>query len=104
MAILMPARTGLEHYEDALADAGIPYRHEGSRDFYQRQEVRDLIWVLAAIDDPTDRLALVARAALERVRDRRREPRPPPRRGRLAVLPLHDAGPDRGGQRRARAS
>ena len=59
MAILMPARTGLEHYEDALADAGIPYRHEGSRDFYQRQEVRDLIWVLAAIDDPTDRLALV---------------------------------------------
>ena len=60
MAILMPARTGLGHYEDALADAGIPYRHEGSRDFYQRQEVRDLIWVLAAIDDPTDRLALVA--------------------------------------------
>ena len=55
----MPARTGIERYEDALADAGIPYRHEGSRDFYQRQEVRDLIWVLAAIDDPTDRLALV---------------------------------------------
>ena len=59
MAILMPARTGIELYEDALADAGIPYRHEGSRDFYQRQEVRDLIWVLGAIDDPTDRLALV---------------------------------------------
>ena len=59
MAILMPARTGLEHYEDALAAAGIPYRHEGSRDFFQRDEVRDLIWVLAAIDDPTDRVALV---------------------------------------------
>ena len=59
MAILMPARTGIERYEDALASSGIPYRHEGSRDFYQRQEVRDLIWVLAAIDDPTDRLALV---------------------------------------------
>jgi ATP-dependent helicase/nuclease subunit A len=59
MAILMPARTGIERYEDALAGAGIPYRHEGSRDFYQRQEVRDLIWVLAAIDDPTDRLALI---------------------------------------------
>ena len=39
--------------------AGIPYRHEGSRDFFQRDEVRDLIWVLAAIDDPTDRVALV---------------------------------------------
>ena len=59
MAILMPARTGLELYEDALAGAGIPYRHEGSRDFFQRDEVRDLIWVLAAIDDPTDRIALV---------------------------------------------
>jgi ATP-dependent helicase/nuclease subunit A len=59
MAILMPARTGIGNYEDALAGAGIPYRHEGARDFYQRQEVRDLIWVLAAIDDPTDRLALV---------------------------------------------
>jgi ATP-dependent helicase/nuclease subunit A len=59
MAILLPARTGLEHYEEALANAGIPYRHEGSRDFFQRDEVRDLIWVLSAIDDPTDRVALV---------------------------------------------
>ena len=59
MAVLMPARTGIELYEDALAEAGVPYRHEGSRDFYQRQEVRDLIWVLAAVDDPTDRLALL---------------------------------------------
>ena len=59
MAILMPARTGIESYEQALADVAIPYRHEGARDFYERQEVCDLIWVLAAIDDPTDRLALV---------------------------------------------
>ena len=59
MAILMPARTGIEHYEQAFAEAGIPYRHEGAKDFFQRDEVRDLIWVLSAIDDPTDRLALV---------------------------------------------
>jgi ATP-dependent helicase/nuclease subunit A len=59
MAILVPTRTGIEYYEQALASAGIPYRHEGSRDFFQRDEVRDLIWVLSAIDDPTDRLALV---------------------------------------------
>jgi len=59
MAILVPTRTGIEYHEQALASAGIPYRHEGSRDFFQREEVRDLIWVLAAIDDPTDRLALV---------------------------------------------
>ncbi|HLH66616.1 MAG TPA: UvrD-helicase domain-containing protein [Solirubrobacteraceae bacterium] len=59
MAILVPTRTGIEYCEQALASAGIPYRHEGSRDFFQRDEVRDLIWVLSAIDDPTDRLALV---------------------------------------------
>ncbi len=59
MAILLPARTGLELYEQALAQAGIPYRHEGARDFFQRDEVRDLVWVLATIDDPTDRVALV---------------------------------------------
>jgi ATP-dependent helicase/nuclease subunit A len=59
MAILLPARTGLDHYEQALADAGIPYRHEGARDFFRRDEVRDLIAVLCAVDDPTDRLALI---------------------------------------------
>ena len=59
MAILLPARTGLELYEQALAQAAIPYRHEGARDFFQRDEVRDLVWVLATIDDPTDRVALI---------------------------------------------
>ena len=59
MAILLPTRTEIEYYEQALASAGIPYRHEGSRDFFERDEVRDLIWVLSAIDDPTDRLALI---------------------------------------------
>jgi ATP-dependent helicase/nuclease subunit A len=59
MAILLPSRTGLDHYLDALAQAGVPYRHEGARDFFQREEVRDLVWVLSAIDDPTDRVALV---------------------------------------------
>ncbi len=59
MAILVPARTGIEHYEQQLASAGIPYRHEGSRDFFERDEVRDLIWVMAAVDDPTDRVALI---------------------------------------------
>jgi ATP-dependent helicase/nuclease subunit A len=59
MAILLPARTGLELYETALAEAGIPYRHEGARDFFERDEVRDLVWVLSAIDDPTDRVALI---------------------------------------------
>jgi ATP-dependent exoDNAse (exonuclease V) beta subunit len=59
MAILLPARTGLDIYDGALATAAIPYRHEGARDFFRRDEVRDLILVLSAIDDPTDRLSLV---------------------------------------------
>ena len=98
----MPARTGLGHYEDALADAGIPYRHEGSRDFYQRQEVRDLIWVLAAIDDPTDRLALVGalRSSAFAIDDESLV-RHRAEAGSLSYRST-TAGPDRGGQRRAR--
>lgn len=59
MAILLPRRTGLEAYEEALAEIGIPYRHEGSRDYFQRDEVRDLIFLLRAIDDPRDRISLI---------------------------------------------
>lgn len=60
IAILVPSRTGIEIYEEALAEAGIPYRHEGGRSFFQRQEVRELINCLRAIDDPGDRLSMVA--------------------------------------------
>ena len=59
VAILLPTRTGLDTYEEALALAGVPYRHEGSRDYFRRQEVRDLIALLRAIDDPSDRLSLI---------------------------------------------
>ena len=38
----------------------IPYRVEGGRSFFARQEVRDLSSVLAAIDDPQDQVSLVA--------------------------------------------
>ncbi len=60
VAILLPSRTGIEHYERALAARDIPFRHEGGRSFFDRQEVRELISCLRAIDDPTDRLSLVA--------------------------------------------
>src|SRR5205814_950367 len=59
IAILLPRRTGLEAYEAALADLGVPYRHEGSRDYFQRDEVRDLIFLLRAIDDPRDSLSVI---------------------------------------------
>ena len=60
VAILFPARTGQELFEEALRRSEIPYRVEGGRSFFARQEVRDLSAVLAAIDDPLDQISLVA--------------------------------------------
>ncbi len=60
VVILIPRRTELEFYEEALASAGVPYRHEGGRAFYLRQEMRELVAVLRAIDDPSDAVAAVA--------------------------------------------
>ncbi len=59
VAILMPARTDVQHYTDALAAADIPHRLDGSRTFYVRQEVRDVIACLRAIDDPLDHVSLI---------------------------------------------
>ena len=60
IAVLLPARTRVELLEAALQDHGVPYRLEGGRGFYSRQEVRDLISLLEAIDDPGDAIAIVA--------------------------------------------
>ena len=59
ICILLPARTSLGHLEDALDAAGIPYRAETSSLVYSTREIRDLLVVLQAVDDPTDELALV---------------------------------------------
>jgi len=60
VVVIIPGRAGLEIYEDAFARAGVPYRHEGGRTFFQRQEVRELIAILRAIDDPGDGVATIA--------------------------------------------
>ena len=60
IAVLFPTTNGLDLYEEAFAAAGVPYRFEGGRLFYQRQEVRDLTHCVAAVDDPTDAIAVVA--------------------------------------------
>jgi ATP-dependent exoDNAse (exonuclease V) beta subunit len=60
LCILLPARTSLGHLEDALTAAGIPYRAETSSLVYSTREIRDLLVVLQAVDDPTDELALVS--------------------------------------------
>jgi ATP-dependent helicase/nuclease subunit A len=60
ITVIVPTRTMLQIYEDELARARVPYRHEGGRTFFQRQEVRELVAVLRAIDDPADGVAAVA--------------------------------------------
>ncbi len=60
IAILMPTRTALPPIEQALEEAGIPYRVESRSLVYNTQEVRDLLTILRSLDDPTDEVALVA--------------------------------------------
>jgi ATP-dependent helicase/nuclease subunit A len=60
VAVLFRALTGLDSFEDAFRDAGVPYRIEGGKYYFQRREVQGLLSVLRAIDSPNDREALVA--------------------------------------------
>ncbi|MGH9279271.1 MAG: UvrD-helicase domain-containing protein [Acidimicrobiales bacterium] len=60
IAILLPARTSLRQLEQALESAGVPYRAETSSLVYGTGEVRDLLMVARAVEDPTDSLAAVA--------------------------------------------
>ena len=60
IAVLIPTRTVLPQIEEALEEARIPYRVESQSLVYDTQEVRDLLSVLRAIDDPTDEVALIA--------------------------------------------
>jgi len=60
VALLFARTSGIEHYEDALRTARLPFRQEGGKLFFQRQEIRDVLHALAAIDDPGDELAVVA--------------------------------------------
>jgi len=60
ICILLPARTSLGYLEQALAEAGVPYRAESSSLVYSSREVRDLLMTLRAIDDSSNSLALVS--------------------------------------------
>ncbi len=60
VAILLPTRTALGHIERALDGAGVPYRIESRSLVWATDIVRDLLAVLAAIDDPSDDVAVVA--------------------------------------------
>ncbi len=60
VAVLLPARTSLPALERALEQDAIPYRAETSSLVYGTGEIRDLLMVARAVEDPTDSLAVVS--------------------------------------------
>jgi ATP-dependent helicase/nuclease subunit A len=60
ITILAPSRTSIGGLEQALSEAGIPYRTEAATFVYSASEVRELLLCAKAVDDPTDQLAVVA--------------------------------------------
>ena len=60
ICILMPRRAGFDALEIAFEEAGIPFRLESASLIYNTQEARDLLNCLAAIDDPTNPVAVAA--------------------------------------------
>lgn len=57
--ILYSAGTGIKFYTDALERYNIPYNLEASGNFYETQEIIDILNVLKVIYDPCDKLALL---------------------------------------------
>ncbi|MGH9299483.1 MAG: UvrD-helicase domain-containing protein, partial [Acidimicrobiales bacterium] len=60
VAILVPRRTGLAELESALDGHGIGYRVESTSLIFKSQEVRDVLALARAIDEPGDHAAVVA--------------------------------------------
>jgi ATP-dependent helicase/nuclease subunit A len=60
IAILMRTYTPLNLLEEALRSYEVDYRVVGGKYFYKRQEVQQLLAVLQAVDNPNDKVALVA--------------------------------------------
>ena len=58
--VLARRLTYTHHLEHALEEAGLRIVSEGGKSFFDRLEVHELLGVLGAVDDPADRVALVA--------------------------------------------
>ena len=54
IAVLYRTTIGLETLEEALREAGVPYRVDGGKTYFQRREVDDALLCLRAVDDPSD--------------------------------------------------
>ncbi|MCF6094727.1 UvrD-helicase domain-containing protein [Microaerobacter geothermalis] len=59
IAILLSARTHMHVYEQALYEQGIPYVVVGGRQFYQKQEILDVLNLLKLIQNSEDEIALL---------------------------------------------
>lgn len=59
ITILYPVSKSMNIYTDALARFNIPYNLESSGNFYESQEIIDIINILKVIYDPQDKLALI---------------------------------------------
>ena len=60
MAVLFCTTTAQEIFLDALRRYEVPYRVIGGKDFYVRQEIQTLASLLCYLDNPADKLSLVA--------------------------------------------
>ncbi|HVQ28516.1 MAG TPA: UvrD-helicase domain-containing protein, partial [Vicinamibacteria bacterium] len=58
--VLVRRLTHVRLLEEALEAAALPFTVEGGRSFFDRQEVGEILAVLKAVEDPTDRVSLVA--------------------------------------------
>jgi ATP-dependent helicase/nuclease subunit A len=58
VAVLLRAATGIEVYEQALREAGVPFSSDVGKTFYLRREVRDAVLGLRAVADASDPLAI----------------------------------------------
>lgn len=62
MAVLLRSMGAVAVYEAALEAEGVPYVTIGGTGFWDRQEVQDLVSLVAATSDPGDELALAVAA------------------------------------------
>ena len=60
VTILLPVFTRVGFYEQALREAGLPYRIEGGRTYFARREVLDTLAVLRAVDQAVDQVSVYA--------------------------------------------